>query len=153
MLDLNDLRLVQALDACGSLAAAARELDLTPPALSMRLKRLEQRLGVGLVVRGARGTAFTVSIEAREGVTTGISAADRARTILAAVAPDARPSDLVSPGHIFPLLAKPGGTLERDGHTEASVDHRRQPGLMQADVNGEITNEDGARSRIEDLRA
>lgn len=99
-----------------------------------------------------RGTAFTVSIEAREGVTTGISAADRARTILAAVAPDARPSDLVSPGHIFPLRAKPGGTLERDGHTEASVDLARLAGLMPAAVICEITNNDGTMSRMDDLR-
>ena len=99
-----------------------------------------------------RGTAFTVSIEAREGVTTGISAADRARTVLAAAAPDAKPDDLVSPGHIFPLRAVPGGTVARPGHTEASVDLARMAGLIPASVICEITNEDGTMARMDDLR-
>ena len=89
------------------------------------------------------GTAFTVSIEAAEGVTTGISAADRARTILAAVAPEAKPTDLVQPGHIFPLRAKDGGVLNRAGHTEASVDLARLAGFDSAAVIVEILNEDG----------
>ncbi|SAY49871.1 Riboflavin biosynthesis protein RibBA [Komagataeibacter rhaeticus] len=99
-----------------------------------------------------RGTAFTVSIEAREGVTTGISAADRARTVLAAAAPDAGPEDLVSPGHIFPLRAVPGGTVARPGHTEASVDLARMAGLIPAAVICEIMNADGTMARMDDLR-
>lgn len=96
-------------------------------------------------------TAFTVSIEAREGVTTGISAADRARTI--AVASDAchGAADLVSPGHIFPLRARPGGVLERAGHTEAAVDVARLAGLMPAGVICEIMNEDGTMARLPQL--
>lgn len=74
------------------------------------------------------GTAFTISIEAREGVTTGISAPDRARTIAAAIAPNASPEDITTPGHIFPLLARDGGVLVRAGHTEAAVDLSRWPG-------------------------
>lgn len=99
-----------------------------------------------------RGTAFTVSIEAREGVTTGISAADRARTVLVAAAPDATAADLVSPGHIFPLRAVPGGTVARPGHTEASVDLARMAGLIPAAVICEIMNADGSMSRMDDLR-
>ena len=99
-----------------------------------------------------RGTAFTVSIEAREGVTTGISAADRARTVLVAAQPDATAADLVSPGHIFPLRAVPGGTVARPGHTEASVDLARMAGLIPAAVICEIMNEDGTMSRMDDLR-
>ncbi|CAM2918170.1 bifunctional 3,4-dihydroxy-2-butanone-4-phosphate synthase/GTP cyclohydrolase II [Komagataeibacter xylinus] len=99
-----------------------------------------------------RGTAFTVSIEAREGVTTGISAADRAETVLVAAAPDAKPEDLVSPGHIFPLRAVPGGTVARPGHTEASVDLARMAGLIPAAVICEIMNEDGTMARMDDLR-
>jgi len=84
------------------------------------------------------GTAFTISIEAREGVTTGISAADRARTILTAVHLDTKPSDLARPGHVFPLRAKRGGVLVRPGQTEASVDIVRIAGLQPAGVNGKI---------------
>lgn len=97
------------------------------------------------------GTAFTVSIEAREGVTTGISAADRARTIQVAVDPESTPYDLVQPGHIFPLKAKPGGVLERTGQTEAAVDLGRLAGLTPAGVICEIMNEDGTMARVPDL--
>ncbi|NUP08646.1 MAG: 3,4-dihydroxy-2-butanone-4-phosphate synthase [Polyangiaceae bacterium] len=99
----------------------------------------------------ALGTAFTVSIEARTGVTSGISAADRARTVLAAVNPDARPSDLVTPGHIFPLKARRGGVLVRTGHTEGSVDLARLAGLNSAGVICEIMNDDGSMARMPDL--
>lgn len=96
-------------------------------------------------------TNFTVSIEAREGVTTGISAADRATTILAAVADDARPESIVTPGHIFPLRARPGGVLERTGQTEGSVDLARLAGLKPAGVICEIMKEDGTMARMPDL--
>jgi 3,4-dihydroxy 2-butanone 4-phosphate synthase/GTP cyclohydrolase II len=96
-------------------------------------------------------TGFTISIEARTGVTTGISAADRARTILAAVAPDAKPDDLVSPGHIFPLRARRGGVLERTGQTEGSVDLSRLAGMMPAGVICEIMKDDGTMARMPDL--
>jgi len=97
------------------------------------------------------GTAFTISIEAREGVTTGISAADRARTILTAVDPNTRPSDLARPGHIFPLRAKRGGVLVRVGQTEASVDIARIAGLTPAAVICEIMNDDGTMARMPEL--
>src|SRR5579863_3143745 len=97
------------------------------------------------------GTAFTVSIEAREGVTTGISAADRAHTIQVAIAPDATADDLVKPGHVFPLRARPGGVLERIGQTEAAVDLARMAGLNPAGVVCEIMNEDGTMARVPDL--
>ena len=103
--------------------------------------------------RSSRSTAFTVSIEARHGVTTGISAADRCHTVLTAVAPDARAADLVSPGHIFPLRARPGGVLQRTGHTEGSIDLARLAGLSPAGVICEIMNEDGTMARAEDLVA
>ncbi|HEY8467166.1 MAG TPA: bifunctional 3,4-dihydroxy-2-butanone-4-phosphate synthase/GTP cyclohydrolase II [Solirubrobacterales bacterium] len=96
-------------------------------------------------------TAFTVSIEAREGVSTGISAHDRARTIQVAIDPHSGPSDIVQPGHIFPLKAKPGGVLERAGHTEAAVDLARLAGLIPAGVICEIMNEDGSMARVPDL--
>ncbi|MEC9340617.1 MAG: bifunctional 3,4-dihydroxy-2-butanone-4-phosphate synthase/GTP cyclohydrolase II [Pseudomonadota bacterium] len=97
-------------------------------------------------------TNFTVSIEAARGVTTGISAADRATTILAAVAPDARPEDIVMPGHIFPLRAQPGGVLARAGHTEAGCDLARLAGCEPAAVIVEILNEDGTMARQPELR-
>ncbi|MCA9501860.1 MAG: bifunctional 3,4-dihydroxy-2-butanone-4-phosphate synthase/GTP cyclohydrolase II [Spirochaetaceae bacterium] len=97
------------------------------------------------------GTAFTVSIEAREGVTTGISAADRARTIQAAVAPDAKPTDIVRPGHIFPLRARKGGVLRRVGQTEGSVDLARLAGCHPSGVICEIMNDDGTMARLPDL--
>jgi 3,4-dihydroxy 2-butanone 4-phosphate synthase/GTP cyclohydrolase II len=92
-------------------------------------------------------TAFTVSIEAREGVTTGISAADRARTIAVAINPESAADDIVSPGHIFPLMARDGGTLVRTGHTEAAVDIARLAGLTPAGVIFEIMNDDGTMAR------
>ncbi len=101
--------------------------------------------------RSSRSTAFTISIEARTGVTTGISAADRAHTVKVAVAPNATPDDLVSPGHIFPLKAKPGGVLQRTGHTEGSVDLARLAGRFPAGVICEIMNDDGTMARYPDL--
>jgi 3,4-dihydroxy 2-butanone 4-phosphate synthase/GTP cyclohydrolase II len=97
------------------------------------------------------GTAFTVSVEAREGVTTGISAADRSRTIQVAIHPDSTHHDLVQPGHVFPLRARPGGVLERIGQTEAAVDLARLAGLTPAGVVCEIMNEDGTMARVPDL--
>ena len=105
-----------------------------------------QQLNLPLMVRDngtSMGTNFTVSIEAASGVTTGISAADRSRTIQAAVASEARPDDLVQPGHVFPLMAQPGGVLNRAGHTEAGCDLARLAGLEPAAVIVEILNEDG----------
>jgi len=97
------------------------------------------------------GTGFTISIEARTGVSTGISAADRARTVLVAVADDAKPTDLVSPGHIFPLRARDGGVLVRAGQTEGSVDLSRLAGLKPAGVICEIMKDDGTMARMPDL--
>jgi 3,4-dihydroxy 2-butanone 4-phosphate synthase/GTP cyclohydrolase II len=97
------------------------------------------------------GTAFTVSIDARHGVTTGISAYDRAKTILTAIADDAKPEDLVRPGHVFPLKARRGGVLVRAGHTEASVDLARLAGLKPAAVICEIMKDDGTMARLPDL--
>ncbi|MCU0969993.1 MAG: bifunctional 3,4-dihydroxy-2-butanone-4-phosphate synthase/GTP cyclohydrolase II [Rubrivivax sp.] len=97
------------------------------------------------------GTAFTVSIEAASGVTTGISAADRARTIAVAVARDAKPADLVQPGHVFPLQAQDGGVLMRAGHTEAGCDLAAMAGLTPAAVICEIMNDDGTMARLPDL--
>jgi 3,4-dihydroxy 2-butanone 4-phosphate synthase / GTP cyclohydrolase II len=96
-------------------------------------------------------TAFTVSVEAREGVTTGISAADRAHTIQVAIDPESSPRDLVQPGHVFPLKAKDGGVLERTGQTEAAVDLARLAGLNPAGVICEIMNDDGTMARVDDL--
>jgi 3,4-dihydroxy 2-butanone 4-phosphate synthase / GTP cyclohydrolase II len=96
-------------------------------------------------------TAFTVSIEAREGITTGISAHDRAHTIQVAIDPNSRPQDVVQPGHIFPLKAKPGGVLERTGQTEAAVDLARLAGLNPAGVICEVMNDDGTMARVDDL--
>jgi len=96
-------------------------------------------------------TAFTVTIEAREGVTTGISAADRARTIQTAIDPNRGAADLVHPGHVFPLRARPGGVLERTGQTEAAVDLARLAGLIPAGVVCEVMNEDGTMARVPDL--
>jgi 3,4-dihydroxy 2-butanone 4-phosphate synthase/GTP cyclohydrolase II len=97
------------------------------------------------------GTAFTVSIEARTGVTTGISAADRARTVNVVMDPKAGPDDLVRPGHVFPLIAKPGGVLRRTGQTEGAVDLARLAGLQPAGVICEIMNDDGTMARMPDL--
>ena len=111
-------------------------------------------IGLKLMVgdnREAQRTQFTVSIDAAGGITTGISAADRAATILAAVRPGAKPSDLVQPGHVFPLMAEPGGVLTRAGHTEAGCDLARLAGLEPAAVVVEILNEDGTMARRPDL--
>jgi 3,4-dihydroxy 2-butanone 4-phosphate synthase/GTP cyclohydrolase II len=97
------------------------------------------------------GTNFTVSIEAAEGVTTGISAADRARTIAVATRPDAQPADIVQPGHVFPVVAQPGGVLMRAGHTEAGCDLTQLAGLNPAAVICEIMNDDGSMARLPDL--
>jgi 3,4-dihydroxy 2-butanone 4-phosphate synthase / GTP cyclohydrolase II len=96
-------------------------------------------------------TAFTVAVEARDGVTTGISAHDRAHTIQVAIDPSSRPQDLVQPGHVFPLKAKPGGVLERTGQTEAAVDLARLAGLNPSGVICEVMNDDGTMARVPDL--
>ena len=101
--------------------------------------------------QSSHGTNFTISIEAAEGVTTGISAADRARTIKAAVAANARATDIVQPGHVFPIMAQPGGVLVRAGHTEAGCDLTAMAGLTPAAVICEILNEDGTMARLPDL--
>lgn len=121
--------------------------------LALESRRVDE-LGLPMMApqnRSPRQTAFTVSIEAREGVTTGISAQDRAHTIRVAVDPATRPSDLISPGHIFPLKAQDGGVLVRAGHTEGSVDLVRLAGLKPAAVICEIMNEDGTMARRPDL--
>ncbi len=97
------------------------------------------------------GTAFTITIEAAEGVTTGVSAADRVTTVKAAAADDAKPEDLSHPGHVFPLRAKNGGVLERDGHTEANVDMMELAGLKPMGVLAEITNPDGTMARMPEV--
>lgn len=96
-------------------------------------------------------TAFTVSIEARNGVSTGVSAADRVTTVKAATAGNAKPEDLCHPGHVFPLRAQPGGVLTRRGHTEGTVDLMRLAGLQPAGVLCELTNEDGTMSRLPEI--
>ncbi|HEY4136932.1 MAG TPA: bifunctional 3,4-dihydroxy-2-butanone-4-phosphate synthase/GTP cyclohydrolase II [Casimicrobiaceae bacterium] len=103
------------------------------------------------VNRSAHGTNFTVSIEAASGVTTGISAADRAHTIRVAAAPGARPDDIVHPGHVFPLVAQPGGVLARAGHTEACCDLARLAGFSPSAVLCEIMKDDGTMARLPDL--
>jgi 3,4-dihydroxy 2-butanone 4-phosphate synthase/GTP cyclohydrolase II len=123
--------------------------------LSMTEQQLD-RLNLGMMVpdwenTSGFGTAFTVSIEARRGVTTGISAADRATTILTAIADDAKPSDIARPGHVFPLRARPGGVLRRAGQTEGSVDLARLAELKPAGVICEIMNDDGTMARMPDL--
>jgi len=121
--------------------------------LAMSRERVEQ-LGLNLMSRenGSRHqTAFTVSIEAREGVTTGISAADRAHTIQVAIDPSKTSRDIASPGHVFPLVAKDGGVLVRAGHTEAAVDIARLAGVNPAGVICEIMNDDGTMARLPDL--
>jgi 3,4-dihydroxy 2-butanone 4-phosphate synthase/GTP cyclohydrolase II len=113
-----------------------------------------RRLNLPLMVannRSALGTNFTASIEAAQGVTTGISAADRARTVQVAIRPDASPSDLVQPGHIFPLMAQDGGVLARAGHTEAGCDLARLAGLTPAAVICEILKDNGEMARLPDL--
>ena len=148
----------------GDLTLAAEKI--TPEAVNFMAKHargliclslsdeLADRLGLPLMVQDNRsrfGTAFTVSIDARDGISTGISAADRSRTIALAVAEDASPNDLVQPGHIFPLRAKKGGVLIRAGQTEGSVDLARLSGLRPAGVICEIMNDDGTMARRADL--
>src|SRR5262249_8657527 len=121
--------------------------------LAMTKTRADQ-LGLEPISRGKGGrydTAFTVSIEAREGVSTGISAADRARTIAVAINSENSGADLATPGHVFPLVARPGGVLVRAGHTEAAVDVARLAGLNPSGVICEIMNEDGSMARLPDL--
>jgi 3,4-dihydroxy 2-butanone 4-phosphate synthase/GTP cyclohydrolase II len=148
----------------GDLVLAAEHV--TPEAVNFMAKHArglvcltltEQRcrqLALPLMVRDNRAqmsTNFTLSIEAAEGVTTGISAHDRARTVRAAVAKDAKPSDIVQPGHIFPVMAQPGGVLVRAGHTEAGCDLSELAGLTPAAVICEIMREDGSMARLPDL--
>ncbi len=118
-------------------------------------RMIVKQLDLPMMVRDNKspyGTGFTVSIEARTGVSTGISAADRARTIEAAVQTDAKPYDIISPGHIFPLRARRGGVLERTGQTEGSVDLARLAGMREAGVICEIMKEDGTMARMPDLK-
>lgn len=136
-------------DAVNFMATNARGLIC----MTMTQKRCQQ-LNLPLMVENnnaAYSTNFTVSIEAANGVTTGISAADRAKTVRDAVARDAKPQDIVQPGHIFPLMAKDGGVLTRAGHTEAGCDLARLAGLEASAVIVEILNEDGTMSRRPDL--
>jgi 3,4-dihydroxy 2-butanone 4-phosphate synthase/GTP cyclohydrolase II len=121
--------------------------------LALTKERADQ-LGLEPMTRTNRSrneTAFTVSIEAREGITTGISAADRARTVAVAIDASHGPEEIVSPGHVFPLIARPGGVLVRAGHTEAAVDVARLAGLNPSGVICEIMREDGAMARLDDL--
>src|SRR5262245_8917150 len=121
--------------------------------LPMEAERID-RLGLEPQARAntsRHGTAFTVTIDARFGISTGISAADRATTILAAIRPDCRPEDLVRPGHVMPLRAEPGGVLVRTGHTEGIVDLCRLAELDSAGVVCEILNDDGSMARMPDL--
>jgi 3,4-dihydroxy 2-butanone 4-phosphate synthase/GTP cyclohydrolase II len=121
-------------------------LTLTPE----RCQQLKLPL-MTLTNHSSLGTNFTLSIEAAEGVTTGISAADRACTIQKAIAPEAKPKDIVQPGHVFPIMAQPGGVLVRAGHTEAGCDLAQMAGLMPATVICEILKEDGTMARLPDL--
>ncbi|MGK7869329.1 3,4-dihydroxy-2-butanone-4-phosphate synthase [Falsiroseomonas sp. E2-1-a20] len=138
-------------DAVNFMAKHARGLIC----LALARHRVEQ-LGLPLMAQsnGTRhATAFTVSIEARDGVTTGISAADRARTIAVAINPELGREHIVTPGHVFPLVAREGGTLVRAGHTEAAVDFARLAGLNPSGVICEIMNDDGSMARMPDLVA
>jgi 3,4-dihydroxy 2-butanone 4-phosphate synthase/GTP cyclohydrolase II len=138
-------------DAINFMARFARGLIC----LAMTRSRVDQ-LGLPLMAQsnGTRHqTAFTVSIEAREGVTTGISAADRSRTVAVAINPDLGREHIVTPGHVFPLVAREGGTLVRAGHTEAAVDFARMAGLNPSGVICEIMNDDGTMARMPDLVA
>jgi 3,4-dihydroxy 2-butanone 4-phosphate synthase/GTP cyclohydrolase II len=138
-------------DAINFMARYARGLIC----LSMTRARVDQ-LGLPLMAQsnGTRHqTAFTVSIEARDGVTTGISAADRARTVAVAINPELGRERIVTPGHVFPLVAREGGTLVRAGHTEAAVDFARLAGLNPSGVICEIMNDDGTMARMPDLVA
>ncbi|MDA8052208.1 MAG: 3,4-dihydroxy-2-butanone-4-phosphate synthase [Rhodospirillales bacterium] len=138
-------------DAINFMARHARGLIC----LALARARVEQ-LGLPLMSpsnRSRHQTAFTVSIEAREGVTTGISAADRAHTIAVAINPEKGRDDIITPGHVFPLVAREGGSLVRAGHTEAAVDIARLAGLNPSGVICEIMNDDGTMARLPDLVA
>ncbi|BDG72013.1 3,4-dihydroxy-2-butanone-4-phosphate synthase [Roseomonas fluvialis] len=138
-------------DAINFMARFARGLIC----LAMTRSRVDQ-LGLPLMAQsnGTRHqTAFTVSIEARDGVTTGISAADRSRTVAVAINPELGREHIVTPGHVFPLVAREGGTLVRAGHTEAAVDFARMAGLNPSGVICEIMNDDGTMARMPDLVA
>jgi len=138
-------------DAINFMAKEARGLIC----LALTPERCDE-LGLDLLPaknEGGLGTAFTTTIEAREGVTTGISTLDRARTVQVAIDPRSKPEDLQQPGHMFPLKAKEGGVLERTGHTEAGVDLARLAGLTPAAVICEILNDDGTMARVPDLEA
>lgn len=138
-------------DAINFMARYARGLIC----LSMTRARVDQ-LGLPLMAQSnstRHQTAFTVSIEARDGVTTGISAADRARTVAVAINPEVGREHIVTPGHVFPLVAREGGTLVRAGHTEAAVDFARLAGLNPSGVICEIMNDDGTMARMPDLVA
>ncbi|MDX2186128.1 MAG: 3,4-dihydroxy-2-butanone-4-phosphate synthase [Opitutaceae bacterium] len=150
----------------GDLVMAASKV--TPEAVNMMIRHARglicvpttqhqlKRLGIGQMVqenRESHRTAFTVSVDAAEGITTGISAFDRARTIALLANPEGNPDDLVQPGHIFPLRARPGGVLERAGHTEAAVDLASLAGLHPSGVICEILNEDGTMARLPELQA
>jgi 3,4-dihydroxy 2-butanone 4-phosphate synthase/GTP cyclohydrolase II len=137
-------------EAINFMATHARGLICLP----MEAKRIEQ-LQLPMMTshnRSPKQTAFTISIEAKHGVTTGISAHDRAHTVRVAVDPNTQPSDLISPGHIFPLKAQEGGVLVRAGHTEGSVDLVRMAGLFPAAVICEIMKSDGSMARLPDLK-
>lgn len=111
-------------------------------------------LGLEMMVKNNRssyGTAFTVSIEAASGVTTGVSAKDRVATVMKAVCDSASPSDIASPGHVFPLVARDGGVLERQGHTEATIDLMRFAGMKPCGVLCELTNPDGTMMRLPEI--
>ncbi|ABM28399.1 3,4-dihydroxy-2-butanone-4-phosphate synthase [Nitratidesulfovibrio vulgaris] len=148
----------------GDLIFAAE--TLTPAQMAMMIRECSgivclclpeervSRLGLPMMVAhntSSMGTAFTISIEAAEGVTTGVSAADRVRTVQAAIDDAACPGCLRSPGHVFPLRASPGGVLERRGHTEATVDLMRLAGLKPYGVLCELTNPDGTMARLPQL--
>jgi len=150
----------------GDLDLAAAATRITPEAINFMArhgrgliclaltKDRADTLGLQPMVNNNRSrneTAFTVSIEAKEGISTGISAADRARTVAVAIDASHGPDELVSPGHVFPLVAKPGGTLVRAGHTEAGVDISRLAGLNPSAVICEIMRDDGSMARLDDL--
>jgi 3,4-dihydroxy 2-butanone 4-phosphate synthase / GTP cyclohydrolase II len=131
------------------MAKEARGIICVP----MTGERLDE-LGIKLMVQtdtSGKGCAFTVSVDAREGISTGTSAYDRAQTIKTLIDPKTKPSDLVQPGHVFPLRARPGGVLQRAGHTEASVDLCKLAGLYPAAVICEVMNEDGTMARLPQL--
>ncbi|MGX9365999.1 3,4-dihydroxy-2-butanone-4-phosphate synthase [Desulfoplanes sp. PS50] len=150
----------------GDLIFAAQ--SLTPPQMAMLIRECSgivclcmpeekiQRLNLPMMVdknESSYNTAFTVSIEAAKGVTTGVSAADRITTIQAAIAEDATRESIHTPGHVFPLKACPGGVLERRGHTEATVDLMRLAGLKPYGVLCEVTNPDGTMARLPEIMA